>query len=58
LFRSLAIFAERSFAGPIAKSLLRRNEEVPDLVNIKNKFIAFLQTNTVAKQFEIKYGNS
>ena len=44
LIRSLAIFAELAFAGLIAKSLLRMNEDVPELINTKNKLAAFLQT--------------
>jgi len=46
LIRSLAIFAELSFVGLIAKSLLRMNEDVPGLIDIKNKFRTFLQTKT------------
>src|SRR5271157_879325 len=46
LIRFFAIFAELSFAGLIASSLLRMNKEVPDLVNQKNRFINFLQTST------------
>ncbi len=44
LIRSFAIFAELSFAGLIAKSLLRMNEDVPEVVDTKNEVIAFLQT--------------
>lgn len=46
LIRSLAIFAELSFTGLIAKSLLRMNKDVPDLIETNNKFITFLQTKT------------
>ena len=46
LIRSLAIFAELAFAGLIAKSLLRMNEDIPELVNTGNKLAAFLQTKT------------
>jgi len=46
LIRCLAIFAELSFAGLIATSLLRMNKEVPGLVNTDNMFVAFLQTKT------------
>ena len=44
--RFLAIFAELSFAGLIAKSLLRMNEDVPGLIPSKNMFYVFLQTRT------------
>jgi hypothetical protein len=46
LIRSFAIFAELSFVGLIAKSLLRMNEDVPELIDTRNKFTAFLQTKT------------
>ena len=46
LIRSFAIFAELSFAGLIAKSLLRMNEDIPELIETKNKFYTFLQTKT------------
>ena len=46
LIRCLAIFAELSFAGLIAKSLLRMNKEVPELIDTENKFYTFLQTKT------------
>ena len=46
LIRSLAIFAELAFAGLIAKSLLRMNDDVPELINTKYKLAAFLQTKT------------
>ena len=46
LIRSFAFFAELSFAGLIAKSLLRMNEDVPELINTKNKLLTFLQTKT------------
>ena len=46
LIRSFAIFAELSFAGLIAKTLLRMNEEVPELVDTRNRFYTFLQTKT------------
>ena len=46
LIRGFAIFAELSFAGLIAKSLLRMNEDIPGLISTKNKFVAFLQTMT------------
>lgn len=46
LIRCLAIFAELSFAGLITKSLLRMNEDVPELAPTKNKFTFFLQTRT------------
>ena len=46
LIRCFAIFAELSFSGLIAKSLLRMNEEIPELIDTKNKFVAFLQTKT------------
>ncbi len=44
LIRCLAIFAELSFAGLIALSLLRMNDDVPELIPNKNRFAAFLQT--------------
>ena len=44
LIRCLAIFAELSFAGLIAKSLLRMNAEVPELIPTRNKLAAILQT--------------
>lgn len=37
LIRFLAIFAELSFAGLIAKSLLRMNADVPELIPAKNR---------------------
>jgi hypothetical protein len=46
LIRCLAIFAELSFAGLIARSLMRMNEDVPGLIDTKNKFRTFLQTKT------------
>ena len=46
LIRSFAIFAELSFAGLIAKSLLRMNKEVPGLVRDDEPFFGFLQTRT------------
>ena len=46
LIRSFAIFAEISFAGLIAKSLLRMNKDIPELIDLKNKFQTFLQTKT------------
>jgi hypothetical protein len=46
LIRCLAIFAELSFAGLIAKSLLRMNEDVPGLIDTKNRCLTFLQTRT------------
>ena len=46
LIRCLAIFAELCFVGLIAKSLLRMNEDVPGLVDRRNKFRTFLQTRT------------
>jgi hypothetical protein len=46
LIRWFAICAELSFAGLIAKSLLRMNEDVPELIDTTNKFTAFLQTKT------------
>ena len=46
LIRCLAIFAELSFAGLIAKSLLRMNKDVPELINPQNKLTTFLQTKT------------
>ena len=46
LIRFFAIFAELAFAGLIAKSLLRMNRDVPELIHTKNKFAAFLQTKT------------
>jgi hypothetical protein len=48
LIRSFAIFAELSFAGLIAMSLLRMNKEIPELIDTKNKLITFLQTKTPA----------
>jgi hypothetical protein len=44
LIRFFAIFAELSFAGLIAKSLLRMNTEVPELIHTKNKVAVILQT--------------
>jgi hypothetical protein len=44
LIRFLAIFAELSFAGLIAKSLLRMNTDVPELIPTKNKVAVILQT--------------
>lgn len=46
LIRSFAICAELCFAGLIAKSLLRLNEDVPELIDPKKKFQTFLQTKT------------
>jgi hypothetical protein len=46
LIRSFAIFAELSFNGLIAKSLLRMNKDIPGLIDTKNKFTTFLQTKT------------
>ena len=46
LIRSLAIFAELAFAGLIAKSLLRMNKDIPELISTENKLAAFLQTKT------------
>lgn len=46
LIRSFAIFAELSFAGLIAKSLLRMNADVPTLIDPRHKFATFLQTKT------------
>lgn len=46
LIRTFAIFAELSFSGLIAKSLLRMNEEVPELIDRNTKFVTFLQTKT------------
>jgi len=46
LIRCFAIFAELSFAGLIASSLLQLNKQVPGLVDARHKFIAFLQTKT------------
>jgi len=46
LIRSLAIFAELSFVGLIAKSLLRMNKDIPELIDRENKFQTFLQTKT------------
>lgn len=46
LIRCLAIFAELSFAGLIANSLLRMNEEIPALIDTRNKLTVFLQTRT------------
>jgi hypothetical protein len=46
LIRCLAIFAELSFAGLIATSLLRMNEDIPELIDPKDKLSAFLQTKT------------
>lgn len=43
LIRSFAVFAELSFAGLIAKSLLRMNKEVPGLVRENEPVISFLQ---------------
>ena len=44
LIRSLAIVAELSFAGLIAKTLLRVNHDVPELVEDRGKVRTFLQT--------------
>ncbi|HTP02564.1 MAG TPA: hypothetical protein VMJ64_14410 [Anaerolineales bacterium] len=44
--RCLAIAAELSFAGLIAKTLLRMNRDIPELINPKNRLTAFLQTKT------------
>jgi len=46
LIRGFAIFAELCFAGLIAKGLLRMNEDIPELIDKKNKFQTFLQTRT------------
>lgn len=46
LIRCLAIFAELSFAGLIARSLLQMNEDVPELLDTKSGFHTFLQTKT------------
>jgi hypothetical protein len=46
LIRGFAIFAELCFAGLIAKGLLRMNEDIPELIDRKNKFQTFLQTKT------------
>ena len=46
LIRSFAIFAELCFVGLIAKGLLRMNEDIPELIDKKNKFRTFLQTRT------------
>jgi hypothetical protein len=46
LIRGFAIFAELCFAGLIAKGLLRMNEDIPGLIDKKNKFQTFLQTKT------------
>ena len=46
LIRSFAIFAELCFVGLIAKGLSRMNEDIPELIDTKNKFQAFLQTKT------------
>jgi len=46
LIRGFAIFAELSFAGLIAKSLLRLNHDVPELVEGRGPFRTFLQTKT------------
>lgn len=44
LIRCLAIFAELSFAGLIARSLLRMDTDVLELIPSNNKFIAILYT--------------
>jgi hypothetical protein len=44
LIRFFGIFAELSFAGLIAKSLLRMNADIPELIPKKNRVAAFLQT--------------
>jgi hypothetical protein len=46
LIRSFAIFAELSFAGLIAKTLLRLNHDLPELVEGHGPFRTFLQTRT------------
>jgi hypothetical protein len=46
LIRSFAIFAELSFAGLIAKTLLRLNHDLPELVEGRGPFRTFLQTKT------------
>ena len=46
LIRGFAIFAELCFVGLIAKGLLRMNEDIPELIDKKNKFQTFLQTKT------------
>jgi hypothetical protein len=46
LIRSFAIFAELSFAGLIAKTLLRVNHDVPELAEGHGPFRTFLQTKT------------
>jgi len=46
LIRSLAIFAELSFAGLIAKTLLRVNHDFPELAEGHGGFRTFLQTKT------------
>ncbi len=46
LIRCFSIFAELSFAGLITKSLLRMNQDVPELIDTKNKLTTFLQTKT------------
>jgi hypothetical protein len=46
LIRSLAIFAELSFAGLIALTLLRLNHDIPELVENRRPFRTFLQTKT------------
>jgi hypothetical protein len=51
LIRCFAIFAELSFAGLITKSLLRMNEEVPELIDTNNKLTTFLQTKTLVVLF-------
>jgi hypothetical protein len=46
LIRILAIFAELSFAGLIATSLVRMNADIPELIDPKSKLSPFLQTKT------------
>jgi hypothetical protein len=46
LIRSLAIFAELSFAGLITLTLRRLNHDIPELVENQRPFRTFLQTKT------------
>jgi len=47
LIRSLALFAELSFAGLIAISLIRFNRDIPDILNEKDSgFTRFIKTKT------------
>lgn len=46
LIRCLAIFAELSFAGLIARSLIHMNTVVPELAHPQGRLLAFLQTKT------------